>query len=259
MNSTGRSCRITELFFVPCPNGRCFFSSKHGLPRLSHPWFEERDKKSIYPNPMSRRKVLCFHSLWNQCVGKLLHRYKPHVYHCPDFHACIAPWYALQNQDPADPAQLRMLLVLHNAEYQGSVSTDMIRERQCEKVARIFNMSEDFIFAHLTAEGRVNMLKAGVDFLLAYQERGADVQRFMSVPTSLSFSCSMILFHRNLFLQFGSKLATSDSWLKVRPTLRFYQTSHACYTYYTLILLMEYGTLQVISVGRDAAAPFFLP
>ena len=119
---------------------------------------------------MSKRKVLCFYSLWNQCVGKLLQLYKPHIYHCPDFHACIAPWYALQ--DPADHAVLRMLLVLHNAEYQGSVSTDMVRQRQCEKLARIFNVSQEFVFKHLTAEGRFNMLKAGVDFLLAHQERG---------------------------------------------------------------------------------------
>ncbi|CAL1160984.1 unnamed protein product [Cladocopium goreaui] len=162
--------QLVRVFYSKPADSESLAAIKRGFLLLSHPWFEERDKKSIYPNPMSRRKVLCFYSLWNQCVGKLLHRYKPHVYHCPDFHACIAPWYALQNQDPADPAQLRMLLVLHNAEYQGSVSTDMIRERQCEKVARIFNMSEDFIFAHLTAEGRFNMLKAGVDFLLAYQE-----------------------------------------------------------------------------------------
>lgn len=139
-------------------------------PRLSHPWFEERKKEGIYPNPMCKRKVLCFFSLWNQSVGQLMQQYKPHIYHCPDFHTCIAPWYALQNADPMEPVELRMLLVLHNAEYQGTVSTDMIRQRQCEKVARIFNVTEEFVFRHLTAEGRFNMLKAGVDFLLEYQD-----------------------------------------------------------------------------------------
>lgn len=142
-------------------------------PRLSHPWFEERKKDTIYPNPMSKRKVLCFFSLWNQCVGQLMQQYKPHIYHCPDFHTCIAPWYALQIADPTEPVELRMLLVLHNAEYQGTVSTDMIRQRQCEKVARIFNVTEEFVFRHLTAEGRFNMLKAGVDFLLEYQDWGS--------------------------------------------------------------------------------------
>ena len=143
---------------------------KASAPRLSHPWFEERRKETIYPNPMSKRKVLCFFSLWNQCVGKLLHQYKPHIYHCPDFHTCIAPWYALQNEDEEERSQLRMLLVLHNAEYQGSVSTDMIGTKQAEMVARIFNVSKNFVYRHLTAEGRFNMLKAGVDFLLERQE-----------------------------------------------------------------------------------------
>ena len=63
-----------------------------------------------------------------------------------------------------------MLLVLHNAEYQGTVSTDMVGSRESEMLARIFNVSQDFVYQHLTAEGRFNMLKAGVDFLLAYQE-----------------------------------------------------------------------------------------
>lgn len=157
-------CKLVQLNFL--------HRARNAGARLSHPWFEERDKKTIYPNPMSKRKVLCFYSLWNQCVGKLLQLYKPHIYHCPDFHACIAPWYALQSQDSADQTVLRMLLVLHNAEYQGSVSTDMVRRRQCEKLARIFNVSQEFVLKHLTAEGRFNMLKAGVDFLLAHQERG---------------------------------------------------------------------------------------
>ena len=46
------------------------------------------------------------------------------------------------------------------------------RERESEMLARIFNVSQDFVYQHLTAEGRFNMLKAGVDFLLTYQEWG---------------------------------------------------------------------------------------
>ena len=34
----------------------------------------------------------------------------------------MAPWYAIAS----DQLNLRVLLVLHNAEYQGSVSTDML-------------------------------------------------------------------------------------------------------------------------------------
>ena len=88
---------------------------------LRHPLFEKRDKDSIYPNPMSRRQVLQFFSLWNQAVGKLIVRHNPEIYHCPDFHTAVAPWYAV-NEAP----NLKVLLTLHNAEYQGQISTDMI-------------------------------------------------------------------------------------------------------------------------------------
>ncbi|CAJ1418441.1 unnamed protein product [Effrenium voratum] len=132
---------------------------------LCHPWFQERTRRSIYPNPMSRRRVLQFFSLWNQSVGKLLERYRPDIFHCPDFHACIAPWYAIQTFP-----QLRVLLVLHNAEYQGSISTDMLTPSHCQKLAHIFDVSPDFVQQHLVSEGRFNMLKAGVDFLLEHQQ-----------------------------------------------------------------------------------------
>ena len=132
---------------------------------LSHPWFEARSKQSLYPNPLSRRKVLQFFSLWNQSVGKLLVRYCPDVFHCPDFHSAVAPWYAV----PILP-QLRVLLVLHNAEYQGSIATDMLSGSQIEVMAQVFNVSRSFVVQRLLFEGRFNMLKAGVDFLLEKQQ-----------------------------------------------------------------------------------------
>ena len=70
--------------------------------------------------------MLRFYALWNQCVGQLLRQYKPDIFHCPDFHTCLAPWFA-------EP-ELQVLLVLHNAEYQGSVSTDMLREIHFQKM-----------------------------------------------------------------------------------------------------------------------------
>ena len=132
---------------------------------LSHPWFEARERQSLYPNPLSRRKVLQFFSLWNQCVGMLLRRYCPDVFHCPDFHSAVAAWYAA----PTYP-QLRMVLVLHNAEYQGSIATDMLSSSQIQVMAQIFNVSQEFVKQHLLFEGRFNMLKAGVDFLLEKQQ-----------------------------------------------------------------------------------------
>ena len=160
-----------KVFYCKPPADDSPTRARRGFLLLSHSWFEERPKTSIYPNPMTRRKVLRFYSLWNQSVGQLLELYKPDIFHCPDFHTCIAPWYAIRHQADFD---LRVLLVLHNAEYQGSVSTDMLRASHFEKMARIFNVSPEFISKHLMAEGRFNMLKAGVDFLLERQEgRGA--------------------------------------------------------------------------------------
>ena len=60
------------------------------------------------------------------------------------------------------------LLEVHQVSHFGH--QDMVHQRQCEKVARIFNVSQEFVFQHLTAEGRFNMLKAGVDYLLEYQD-----------------------------------------------------------------------------------------
>ena len=119
----------------------------------------------IYPNPLSRRAVLKFFSLWNQAVGALLARHKPRVFHCPDFHSAIAPWYAL----PEHP-DLRILLVLHNAEYQGTISTDMIFGRRLAAIASLFNLPPQMVKDHLVLDGRFNMLKAAVDFVMEKQD-----------------------------------------------------------------------------------------
>ncbi|CAK0867763.1 unnamed protein product [Prorocentrum cordatum] len=144
-------------------------SSGPGLPQvqfllLLHPLFLKRSRRCLYPNPMSRAEVLAFFSLWNQAVGALLVRLRPHIFHCPDFHTAVAPWYAL----PQHP-DLRMLLVLHNAEYQGTISTDQIRGVKVDRIASIFNLSADKVQKHLVLDGRFNMLKAAVDFLLEHQ------------------------------------------------------------------------------------------
>ncbi|CAK9048525.1 unnamed protein product [Durusdinium trenchii] len=131
---------------------------------LAHPLFKARTLDSIYPNPMSRKAVLTFFSLWNQAVGALLVRHKPHVFHCPDFHSAVAPWYAI-NGHPS----LKVLLVLHNAEYQGTISTDMILGRRLETLAYVFNLPKHIVAEHLLLDGRFNMLKSAVDFICSRQ------------------------------------------------------------------------------------------
>jgi len=132
---------------------------------LSHPLFEARAKDAIYPNPMTRRAVLQFYSLWNQAVGALLIQHRPHIFHCPDFHSAIAPWYALSGHP-----DLKVLLVLHNAEYQGTITTDMMIGEAVSAVATIFNLPEKRVHDHLVHEGRFNMLKAAVDFVMERQQ-----------------------------------------------------------------------------------------
>jgi glycogen synthase/glycosidase len=131
---------------------------------LDHPLFTKRELSNLYPNPMTRREVLCFWSLWNQAVGKLLVRYKPHIFHCPDFHSAVAPWYAA-----AEHPDLKVLLVLHNAEYQGSISTDMILDDKLSHVAKVWNLPESVVAKRLVVQGRFNMLKAAVDYLAEKQ------------------------------------------------------------------------------------------
>ncbi|CAK0816915.1 unnamed protein product, partial [Prorocentrum cordatum] len=132
---------------------------------LSHPVFEARTKESIYPNPMSRRAVLRFFSMWNQAVGALLVRYRVDVFHCPDFHTAVAPWYAV----PLHP-RLRVLVILHNAEYQGGISTDMIRDSRLTSMAKIWNLPAEIVQKHLVQDGRFNMLKAALDFVMEHQK-----------------------------------------------------------------------------------------
>lgn len=132
---------------------------------LSHPLFEERDNNSIYPNPMSRRNVLEFFSLYNQALGALIARHKPNIFHCPDFHNAVAPWYAR----PEWP-ELKVQLVLHNAEYQGGISTNMIHGEALAEMANIWNLPVDMVQKHLVLDGRFNMLKAAVDYVLEFQD-----------------------------------------------------------------------------------------
>lgn len=150
---------------------------------LSHKHFEARTKTDIYPNPMTRRQVLHFWALWNKAVGALLVRHKPHVFHCPDFHTAVAPWYAF----PEHPS-LKMMLVLHNVEYQGQISTNMIMGERLKTMAALWDLPGDSVNMckkHLTYKGRFNMLKSAVNFI-ADNQRGVGV---CAVSRNYAFEC----------------------------------------------------------------------
>eukprot|EP00928_Gymnodinium_smaydae_P032037 TRINITY_DN2331_c0_g1_i3.p1 TRINITY_DN2331_c0_g1~~TRINITY_DN2331_c0_g1_i3.p1 ORF type:complete len:1707 (-),score=196.17 TRINITY_DN2331_c0_g1_i3:149-5269(-) len=156
---------------------------------LSHPMFEARTKEGIYPNPMSRRSVLQFFSLWNQAVGALIVRLRPHIYHCPDFHTALAIWYAVDEYP-----EVKMLLVLHNAEYQGTISTNMIQSEEAEELSSIFNLTEDAVRDHLVQEGRFNMLKPAVDYICEEQD-GYGVVAVSDYYAKEVYSSCSVLWH----------------------------------------------------------------
>lgn len=159
----GRSIRVRVFHHTAWPQGTA--APRVDVLLLSHPIFEARTSKTIYPSPMTRLSVLRFYSLWNQSVAALIVRHRPHIFHCPDFHSAVAPWYTL----PAHP-DLRVVLVLHNAEYQGAISTDMMRGQALAKIAQIFNLPPEMVQRHLVEEGRFNMLKSAVCFVLERQQ-----------------------------------------------------------------------------------------
>ena len=59
--------------------------------------------------------------------------------------------------------------MLHNAEYQGTISTDMIFGRRLAAIASLFNLPPQMVKDHLLLDGRFNMLKAAVDFVIEKQ------------------------------------------------------------------------------------------
>jgi len=148
-------------------------SEENGVRRvwylLSHELFSERSKTSPYPSPMTKLRVLRYFSLWNQAVAVLLQDLSPDIYHCMDYHACMAPLYIQASK------QIPMILVLHNADYMGVIETDFITDvfwktvPVLRRLSLVFNLKVGTIRRYLTFEGRFNMLKAGVTYIKEVQ------------------------------------------------------------------------------------------
>lgn len=127
---------------------------------VDHPLFRNRD--DIYPAPQTRKKTLMFYSLWNQAVSRMIDRVHPDVYHCPDFHAGMAMMYV--------ETPLPMVVVLHNAEYQGAISTQHMGSKEADWFADIFDLPPTRIQNELFHEGKFCMLKPAVDHVRKYQQ-----------------------------------------------------------------------------------------
>jgi len=127
---------------------------------VDHPIFRERE--DIYPAPQTRRRTLEFYSLWCQAVARLIDQTQPDAFHCPDFHAAMAVMYV---EKP-----LPVIVVLHNAEYQGAISTQHMGTQEAKHFGDVFNLPPDRILQETFIEGKFCMLKPVVDFAREHQE-----------------------------------------------------------------------------------------
>lgn len=140
--------------------------SRSGPPReyylLDHPIFQfNRDKSNIYPCPQTARSTLRFWALWSQAVAVLIKRTRATLFHCPDFHTAMAVLYL---EEPVP-----VVVVLHNAEYQGIISTQQMRKREISQLSQIFCLAEEKIRSETLAEGGFTMLKPVVEYTKRYQ------------------------------------------------------------------------------------------
>lgn len=134
---------------------------------LEHPWF--RNRTGIYLDQPGSIATLCFFSLWNQAVGALIAREEPWVYQCPDYHTALAPWYGLRANGQARPPP-RVAVVLHNAEYQGAISSQQLKGHQVRRLAKILDLPPALVKNHMMIEGGFNMLQAGMEYVSITQQ-----------------------------------------------------------------------------------------
>lgn len=128
---------------------------------VDHPLFRNRQKGVIYPVPQTLQSTLEFYSLWNQVVAQLIDRLRPEIFHCPDFHAAMAVMY-LERPIP-------VALVLHNAEYQGSIATQYMGRDEAKWFGEIFNLPAARIRRETFHEGKFCMLKPTIDHVRKHQ------------------------------------------------------------------------------------------
>jgi len=137
-------------------------------------------------------------------VAALLVRQQVAVFHCPDYHSALAPLYALQEH-----ASLRLLLVMHNADYQGCIPTDMVDGARLGRLSEVFNLPPGILQQHCLHDGRFNMLKAGVQMIKRQQGKGL---------CAVSTSYARELHHEHTFLR-DMAIAGVDNPMEDSPAL----------------------------------------
>jgi len=135
---------------------------------LEHDLFRSRPGK--YPDQPGSVLSLRFFSLWNQCVGVLIARQNPDVYQCPDYHTALAPWYALRARGTNQARPPRVSVVLHNAEYQGAITSQQLDRSQRDRLAAILDLPRELVEKRMMIEGGFNMLHACMEYVLLTQK-----------------------------------------------------------------------------------------
>eukprot|EP00425_Heterocapsa_triquetra_P036815 CAMPEP_0195080476 /NCGR_PEP_ID=MMETSP0448-20130528/22166_1 /TAXON_ID=66468 /ORGANISM="Heterocapsa triquestra, Strain CCMP 448" /LENGTH=1999 /DNA_ID=CAMNT_0040113429 /DNA_START=61 /DNA_END=6060 /DNA_ORIENTATION=+ len=141
-------------------------AESHGLKKhwyiLEHPWFTALTTGAPYPYPQTKLSVLRFFSLWNQTCAELMSMLDPDIYHCMDYHAALVPLYNRGKK------LCPTIIVLHNADYDGSIETDSITDvlwqtvHPLRRLSLIFNLEIEAIRKYMQFEGRFNMLYGGI-------------------------------------------------------------------------------------------------
>ncbi len=84
-------------------------------------------------------------------------------FHCPDYHASMAPLYV----EPL--GSLPVFLILHNAAYQGKISQPM-DPHSIKLLAKMFNLPVRDIEKYMVHEGNFAMLNGCVRYIRRFQD-----------------------------------------------------------------------------------------
>mmetsp|Transcript_32811 Transcript_32811/g.73019 ORF Transcript_32811/g.73019 Transcript_32811/m.73019 type:complete len:1826 (+) Transcript_32811:2-5479(+) len=128
---------------------------------VDHPMFRNR-YHGIYPTPMTSKAAIAFYSLWNQCVGNMINRLQPDLFHCPDFHNAMAVLYV--------DKPLKVMCTLHNAEYQGIIQSQHMGKDEVHAFADVFNLDAKTVKGDCMTDGGFNLLKPIVKFAKTFQK-----------------------------------------------------------------------------------------
>ncbi|KAI8589864.1 glycoside hydrolase family 13 and glycosyltransferase family 5 protein [Geranomyces variabilis] len=127
--------------------------------------FRGRTTKEPYPPRMDDLESAVYYSAWNQCIAEVIRRENVDLYHINDYHGAVAPLYLL-------PRTIPVVLVLHNAEFQGL--WPMRNGKEDHQVCSAFDISKHVARQYIKYGTTFNMLHAAASYIRLHQ-RGVGV------------------------------------------------------------------------------------